>query len=139
MITIKKRLLIMGAAGRDYHNFLLYCKDNPRYDVVAFTQAQIPGIEKRSFPKKIAGKYYTKNIPFYPEEKLQSLIKKYSVYKVMLAYSDLSHQDVMQKASQALAAGADFKLLGPISAQVTSKKPVIAITAVRTGCGKSPK
>ena len=115
----------------------MYFKDNPQYEVVAFTQAQIPGIEKRSFPKALAGKFYKKNIPFYPEEQLVPLIKKYRVDEVMLAYSDLSHQDVMQKASLVLAAGADFKLLGPVSTQVTSKKPVIAVTAVRTGCGKS--
>lgn len=127
----------MGAAGRDYYNFLICYKDNPEYEVVAFTQAQIPGIEKRSFPKSLAGKQYTKNIPFYPEEQLATLIKKYKVDEVILAYSDLSHQDVMHKASLVLAAGADFKLLGPTTTQVTSKKPVIAITAVRTGSGKS--
>ena len=138
MVGIKKRILILGAAGRDFHNFLVKYKDNPQYEVVAFTQAQIPGIEKRSFPKELAGKYYTKDIPFYPEEKLVALIKTLRVYEVVLAYSDLPHLEVMHKASIVLAAGANFTLLGTNDTQLTSKKPVVAVTAVRTGCGKSP-
>ncbi|MBI1972974.1 GTPase, partial [Candidatus Woesearchaeota archaeon] len=138
MFTIKRKVLILGAAGRDYHNFLMCFKNNPYYRVVGFTQSQIPGIEKRSFPKRLAGRLYKKNIPFFPEEKLSELIKKLQVNDVVLAYSDLSHQEVMDKASIALAAGANFRLLGPSDTQIKSKKPVIAITAVRTGCGKSP-
>lgn len=113
-------------------------KNNPYYRVVGFTQSQIPGIEKRSFPKKLAGRLYKKNIPFFPEEKLAELIPRLKVDDVVLAYSDLSHQEVMDKASIALAAGANFRLLGPKDTMLKSKKPVIAITAVRTGCGKSP-
>ncbi len=128
----------MGASGRDWHNFLVYFKDNPHYHVVGFTQAQIPGIEKRSFPKSLAGRFYKGSIPFFPEEKLKSLIQRHKIDLVVLAYSDLSHLEVMDKASEVLAAGADFMLLGPKSTQLSSKKPVIAITAVRTGCGKSP-
>jgi len=133
----RKNILILGAAGRDYHNFLVYFKNNPHYQVVGFTQAQIPGIEKRSFPKSLAGRLYKKNIPFYPEEKLAEIIPSLKVDEVVLAYSDLSHKEVMDKASIVLAAGADFMLLGPKSTQIKSKKPVVAITAVRTGCGKS--
>src|SRR3989344_8762743 len=99
---MKKRVIILGAAGRDYWNFLTYFKDNPNYDVVAFTQAQIPGIEKRKFPKELAGRLYKKDIPFYPEEKLPELIKKLNVDYVNLAYSYLSHQYVMEKASEVL-------------------------------------
>ncbi len=137
MLSIKKRVLILGAAGRDYHNFLVYFKNNPHYQVVGFTQAQIPGIEKRSFPKSLAGRYYKKNIPFFSEEKLAELIPKLKVDEVVLAYSDLSHKEVMDKASIVLAAGANFMLLGPNATQLKTKKPVIAVTAVRTGCGKS--
>ena len=127
----------MGAAGRDYHNFLQYFRDNPYYNVVAFTQNQIPGIENRSFPKKLAGKFYKKNIPFYPESQLVYLIKKLKVDKVVFAYSDVSHDYVMHKASMCLAAGADFYLLGPSSTMITNNIPVIAVCAVRTGSGKS--
>ncbi len=136
-ITERVKVIIMGAAGRDYHVFLRYFKDNHNFEVVAFTQAQIPGIEKRSFPKKLAGKLYKKDIPFYPESKLKSLIKKLRVDEVVLAYSDLSHQKVMEKASKVLRAGANFTLVGIKDIYVKSKKPVIAITAVRTGAGKS--
>ncbi len=132
----KRRIIILGAAGRDCHNFLVYYKDNPYYEVVAFTQAQIPDIEKRSFPKQLAGKLYKKNIPFYPEEKLPELIKKLNVDEVVLAYSDLSHEEVMHKASIALAAGASFRLLGPKDTMLKSKKPLISVCATRTGAGK---
>jgi predicted GTPase len=127
----------MGAAGRDYHDFLTYFKDNNEFNVVAFTQAQIPGIEKRKFPKELAGKLYKNDIPFYPEKQLPELIKKFKVDIIYLAYSDLSHQDVMNKASLVLSNGADFGLLGPHTTYLKSKKPVISITAVRTGVGKS--
>lgn len=133
----KKRVIIVGAAGRDYHNFLVYYKDNPHVEVVAFTQAQIPGIEKRSFPQQLAGKLYTTNIPFYPEEKLPELIKKFKVDEVVLAYSDLPYDAVMHKASLALACGANFTMLGTNATMVKSTYPVISVCAVRTGCGKS--
>mgnify|MGYP001613048664 FL=1 len=134
---MKKKLIIFGAAGRDYEDFLQYFKDNPEFNVVCFTQAQIPGIEKRSFPKQLAGKLYKKDIPFYPEEKLPELIKKFKIDYVYLCYSDLSAQEVLNKASVVLANGANFALLGTKSTYLESKKPVISVTAVRTGCGKS--
>ena len=134
---MKKRVIISGAAGRDYNNFLVCFKNNPSYEVVCFTATQIPGIEKRVFPKALAGKYYKKSIPIYPESQLIQLIKKYKVDEVFLAYSDLKHQTVMEFASKVLAAGANFSLLGTKDTYVTSRKPVIAVTAVRTGCGKS--
>ena len=133
----RKRVLIMGAAGRDYHVFLQYFKNNPYYEVVAFTQNQIPGIEKRSFPKELAGRLYKNNIPFFSESKLTYLIKKLKIDKVVFAYSDVSHEYVMHKASECLAAGADFSLLGPSSTMITNNIPIIAICAVRTGSGKS--
>jgi predicted GTPase len=133
----RKNTIIMGASGRDFSNFLVFFKDNPYYNVVAFTQNQIPGIENGSFPKQLAGKFYKKNIPFYLESELPMLIKKFKVEKVFLCYSDLSHQAVMEKASLVLASGADFELLGIENTHVKSKKPVIAVLAVRTGCGKS--
>jgi len=139
-ITLKnkqKRVIIMGAAGRDFHNFLTYFKDNPLYNVICFTAEQIPGISKRSFPKQLAGKLYKKHIPIYHESKLKNLIKKYKIDYVFLSYSDLSHLDVMHKASKVLAAGANFSLLGTKDTQLKSKKPIISITAVRTGAGKS--
>ena len=133
----RKRVLILGASGRDYWNFLTYFKDNPYYNVVAFTQTQIPGIEKRKFPAELAGRLYKKDIPFYPEEKLPELIKKLKVDKVVFAYSDVKHEDVMHLASIALANGADFILLGPKSTMIKSKKKIISVCAVRTGSGKS--
>src|SRR3989338_9987998 len=108
----RKNTIIMGASGRDFSNFLVFFKNNPYYNVVAFTQNQIPGIENRSFPKKLAGRLYKRNIPFYPESQLTYLIKKLKVDKVVFAYSDVSHEYVMHKASECLAAGADFYLLG---------------------------
>ncbi len=133
-----KNVIIMGAGGRDFHDFLVVFKNNPEYKVVAFTATQIPGIAKRIFPAKLAGKKYPKGIKIYPEKQLPELIKKFDVDLVVLAYSDLSHQTVMEKAGIVLAAGADFKLISPKHTQLKSKKPVIAVTAVRTGAGKSP-
>ncbi|QQG38649.1 MAG: GTPase [Candidatus Woesearchaeota archaeon] len=130
----KIKVIIAGAAGRDFSNYLRYFKDNPLFEVVAFTQTQIPGIEKRVFPKKLTGK---KEIPMYPESKLIELIKKIKVDYVYLSYSDLSNQFVHEFASKVLAAGANFSLLGSEEIYVKSKKPVIAVTAVRTGSGKS--
>jgi len=133
-----KKVIIMGAAGRDFHNFNMFFKDNKNYEVVAFTAAQIPGIANRTYPKNLSGKLYPKGIPIYPEKYLQQMIKKYKVDEVVLAYSDLSYNDVMSKASIILAAGADFKLMGPESTMLKSKRFVISICAVRTGSGKSP-
>lgn len=137
MVSNRTKVIILGAAGRDYWNFLHCFKDNPNYHVVAFTQAQIPGILKRKFPKKLAGRLYKKDIPFYPEEKLPNLIKRFKANLVVFAYSDISHEDVMHLASTALSCGADFILLGPESTMIKSKKPVISVCAVRTGSGKS--
>ncbi len=135
---MKTKVLIMGAAGRDFHNFNVYFRDNENYEVVAFTAAQIPGIAGRVYPKELAGLLYGNGIPIYPEEELTGLIKMHSINQVILAYSDLSHETVMQKASQVLAAGADFRLMGPESTMLRSIKPVISVCAVRTGAGKSP-
>lgn len=132
-----KRILIMGAAGRDFHNFNTVYRDNPDYRVVAFTAAQIPGISGRVYPKELAGELYPKGIPIYPEEKLPELMKKFEVDQVVFAYSDVTHEYVMHKASTVLANGADFVLLGPESTMLKSSKPVISVTAVRTGSGKS--
>ncbi len=133
----RKKVIIMGAAGRDFHNFNTYFRDNEEYEVVAFTATQIPNIEGRVYPAELAGKLYLNGIPIYPEEQLPELIKKYDVDEVVFAYSDVSHEYVMHKASIANAAGADFKLMGPKHTMLKSTKPVIAVTAVRTGCGKS--
>lgn len=135
---MKKKVIIMGAAGRDFHNFNVFFRGNKDYDVVAFTANQIPGIAGRKYPKELAGKGYPNGIPIYPEERLPELIKKFDVDDVVLAYSDLSHIEVMHKASIVLSNGASFMLLGPEDTMLKSRKPVIAITAVRTGAGKSP-
>ncbi len=127
----------MGAAGRDFFDFYQVYKDNPFYDVVCFTAAQIPGIDGRRFPAKLAGKNYPKGIPILPEENLTELIQKFKVDEVVFAYSDVAHETVMHKASQCLAAGTNFRLLGPESTMLHSSKPVIAVCAVRTGSGKS--
>ncbi|MEX2751316.1 MAG: cyclic 2,3-diphosphoglycerate synthase [Candidatus Freyarchaeota archaeon] len=127
----------MGAAGRDFHNFNVYFRQNDQYEVVAFTAAQIPKIENRVYPPELAGPLYPKGIKIYPEEELPNLIKKYDVDQVVLAYTDLSHITVMNKASLVLACGADFRLMGPKATMLKSKKPVISICAVRTGSGKS--
>ncbi len=132
-----KRVIIMGAAGRDFHNFNVYFRDNPDYQVVAFTATQIPNIEGRRYPPELAGRLYPEGIPIYPEEELTDLIHRYQVDQVVFAYSDVSHEYVMHKASQALVAGADFRLMGTKATMLTSRKPVVAICAVRTGSGKS--
>jgi predicted GTPase len=135
---MKRKVIIMGAAGRDFHNFNVFFRDNKDYKVVAFTAEQIPGIAGRNYPRVLAGRSYPKGIPIYPEKQLPDLIKKHKVDLVVLAYSDLFDEDVMHKASIVMANGADFKLMGPNSTMLKSKRPVIAITAVRTGAGKSP-
>jgi predicted GTPase len=135
---MKTKIIIMGAAGRDFHNFNVFFRDNEDYEVVAFTAAQIPGIAGRGYPKQLAGSLYEKDIPIYPEDNLPALIREHEINQVILAYSDLSHETVMQKASLVLAAGADFRLMGTQSTMIKSKKPVISVCAVRTGAGKSP-
>jgi predicted GTPase len=135
---MKAKVIIMGAAGRDFHNFNVFFRGNMEYEVVAFTAAQIPGISDRAYPKQLAGSLYEKDIPIYPEKSLPELIKNHGINQVVLAYSDLSHETVMQKASLVLAAGADFRLMGTESTMLPSKKPVISVCAVRTGAGKSP-
>ncbi len=132
-----RNVIIMGAAGRDFHNFNVYYRNNKNYRVVAFTATQIPNIENRRYPPELAGPLYPDGIPIYPEEELPELIKKFNVQEVVFAYSDVSHEYVMHKASIALANGADFVLLGPESTMIKSKKPVISVCAVRTGSGKS--
>ncbi len=134
---MKIKTIIMGAAGRDFHVFNTYFKDNELYDVIAFTATQIPNIEGRKYPAVLAGKLYPDGIPIYTEEKLQSLIKEYDVRQVIFAYSDIAHEDIMHKASTVLASGADFRLMGPQNTSIKSSKPVISICATRTGVGKS--
>jgi len=131
------RVLIMGAAGRDFHNFNTVFRDNDRYQVVAFTATQIPNIEGRLYPPQLAGKLYPTGIPIHPEEELLDLIREHDVNQVIFAYSDVSHEYVMHKASAVLAAGADFRLLGGKETLLKSSKPVVAVCAVRTGSGKS--
>jgi len=133
----KTRVLIMGAAGRDFHNFNVYFRDNPAYEVVAYTATQIPNIEERTYPPELAGKLYPAGIPIYPESELDKLIHELDVDQVVFAYSDVSHEYVMHKASQVLAAGADFRLMGAKETMLKAKVPVVAVCAVRTGSGKS--
>jgi predicted GTPase len=133
----RKRVLIMGAAGRDFHNYNVYFRDNEQYEVVAFTATQIPDIEGRVYPAELAGELYPEGIPIYAEEDLVDLIKQHSVDEVVFAYSDVSHEYVMHKASIVLAAGADYRLMGLDNTQIASTKPVVSVCAVRTGSGKS--
>ncbi|MEM3725353.1 MAG: cyclic 2,3-diphosphoglycerate synthase [Candidatus Bathyarchaeia archaeon] len=133
----KIKVVIMGAAGRDFHNFNVYFRDNDAYEVVAFTATQIPGIEGRMYPPELAGSRYPNGILIYPEEELPRLIREYDVDQVVFAYSDVSHEYVMHKASIALANGADFRLMGPKTTMLKAKVPVVSIGAVRTGSGKS--
>ncbi|MEJ5314286.1 cyclic 2,3-diphosphoglycerate synthase [Anaerolinea thermophila] len=131
------RTIIMGAAGRDFHNFNVFFRGNPEYEVVAFTATQIPNIEGRVYPAELAGPQYPKGIPIYPESDLVRLIKELKVDQVVFAYSDVPHEYVMHKASTVLAAGADFRLMGTKATMLKSSKPVVAVCAVRTGSGKS--
>ncbi|MGD0802940.1 MAG: cyclic 2,3-diphosphoglycerate synthase [Candidatus Bathyarchaeia archaeon] len=139
-----KKAIIMGAAGRDFHNFNVFFRENPYYEVVAFTAAQISdldttaGIEKRTYPPELAGKHYPEGIPIHPESQLEQLIKDLNVEEVFFSYSDVSHQYLMNEGSRAIAAGASFTLLGPKETMIRSKKPVISVCASRTGSGKSP-
>ncbi|HEY7693447.1 MAG TPA: cyclic 2,3-diphosphoglycerate synthase [Gaiellaceae bacterium] len=132
-----RRAIVMGAGGRDFHDFNVVFRDDPETRVVAFTAAQIPGIAGRRYPASLAGPLYPDGIPIRPEEELEALVRDEQVDEVVLAYSDLSHADVMHRASAVLAAGADFRLLGPERTMLASTKPVVAICAVRTGSGKS--
>ena len=132
-----QKAIIMGAAGRDFHDFNVFFRDNPDYTVIAFTATQIPNIEGREYPPELAGKLYPNGIPILPESDLNDIIEKHHIDVVFLSYSDLPHEYVMHKASQVLAAGADFALLGPRHMQLKARVPVISICAVRTGCGKS--
>jgi len=134
---MKRRVLILGAGGRDFHIFNVLFRDNPDFEVVAFTAAQIPGIANRIYPPSLAGKLYPNGIPILDEKDMPKIIKEKKVDEVILAYSDLLYDDVMKKASLALASGADFRLITPISTMIKIDKPVIAVTASRTGAGKS--
>jgi predicted GTPase len=131
------KVIIMGAAGRDFHVFNTYFRGNPQYQVIAFTATQIPDIDGRKYPSVLAGTLYPQGIPIESEDNLLDLIKEHNISQVIFAYSDIPHEDVMHKASSVLAAGADFRLIGPKNTMIKSTKPVISVCAVRTGCGKS--
>ncbi len=133
----KRKVIIIGAAGRDFHNFNTFFRDNEAYDVVAFTAAQIPDINDRKYPAALAGKLYPKGISIFDEKELPALIKKHKVDECVFAYSDVTYNHVMSMSAMVNAAGASFRLLGPNDTQVKSTKPVIAVGAVRTGAGKS--
>jgi predicted GTPase len=135
--TTLKRIVIMGAAGRDFHNFNLVYREDSATQVVAFTATQIPKIAGRRYPPMLAGDLYPDGIPIVPETELEALCREQKIDQVILAYSDISHARVMHKASIVLAAGADFLMLGPEHTMIQSSIPVIAVCAVRTGCGKS--
>ena len=137
MSSQKRRVIIMGAAGRDFHNFNVCFRDDPNYEVVAFTAAQIPGIAMRTYPSILSGSAYPNGIPICPEHDIVKIIEDGHVEEVVLAYSDLSYSEVMRKASLALTCGADFRLMSPEATMLTSKLPVVSICAVRTGAGKS--
>ena len=133
----RKNVIIIGAAGRDFHNFNTYYRDNESYNVVAFTAAQIPDIDGRKYPAELAGKLYPDGIPIFPEENLSELIKKHNVSCCVFSYSDVTYNKVMSVSAIVNAAGANFILLGPADTMIKSSKPVIAVGAIRTGCGKS--
>jgi predicted GTPase len=133
-----KRVLILGAAGRDFHNFNVCFRNNPDYHVVAFTATQIPDIAGRRYPPELAGHFYPEGIPIFEEKDLEKLIAEYKIDAVIFSYSDISHQNLMHLGSRAVAADADFWLLGTEHTQIKSSVPVISVCAVRTGCGKSP-
>jgi predicted GTPase len=133
-----RRLIILGAAGRDFHDFNMAYREDPSVQVVAFTATQIPGVSGRRYPPELAGPLYPDGIPIEDEDRLEDLIREHRVDAVVFAYSDVPHEHVMHLASRVLAAGADFALLGPERTQLSSTHPVFAVTAVRTGAGKSP-
>ena len=134
---MRRRVIIAGAAGRDFHDFNTVFRDSEEYEVIAFTATQIPNIEGRRYPPELSGHLYPVGIPIYPEGELQTLIKRNSVHQVVFSYSDVTHLHVMHLGSKVLAAGADFRLLGPDLTMIESSRPVVSIGAVRTGSGKS--
>lgn len=134
---MRKKVVIMGAAGRDFHNFNVHFRSNDSYEVVAFTATQIPGIDERNYPPELAGARYPRGIPIHPEDHLPTLIKEHDVDEVVFAYSDVSHEYVMHKASTVLACGADFRLMGSKTTMLESRLPIVSVCAVRTGSGKS--
>ena len=136
-IKMIEKVIIMGAAGRDFHNYNVYFRDNERYNVIGFTATQIPDIEGRLYPAELAGKMYPEGIPIYSDEKLVELIEEHKIDLVAFSYSDVPHTEVMHKASQVTAAGADFTIIGAPYTMLESSKKVISVCAVRTGCGKS--
>jgi len=133
----KINVIIMGAAGRDFHVFNTYFRNNELYNVIGFTATQIPNIDGRKYPKELAGDFYPDGINIYTEENLENLINDNNVKQVIFAYSDISHEDIMHKASTVLSAGADFRLMGPENTSIKSTKPIVSVCAVRTGVGKS--
>jgi len=133
----KIKVVIMGAAGRDFHNFNVYFRNNPVYEVVSFTATQIPNIDDRKYPPVLSGENYPNGIPIYSEEDLHMLIKEHEVSQVIFSYSDISHSELMHKASSVLAGGADFRFMGPENTMIVADVPVISVCAVRTGVGKS--
>ncbi len=137
LMARRTRVVIVGAGGRDFHNFNVYYRDNPEYEVVAFTASQIPGVERRRYPPELAGKLYPDGIPILPEKDLGEIIRKYHVDEVVLSYSDLTYDVVGHLLSVTLANGASFKILSPRETMLTSFRPLIAVTATRTGAGKS--
>eukprot|EP00727_Mastigamoeba_balamuthi_P011223 m51a1_g6723 hypothetical protein (451) ;mRNA; r:172071-173889 len=137
MAAVRERVIIIGAAGRDFHNFNTFFRKNDKYEVVGFTATQIPNIDSRSYPAVLAGPHYPKGLPIWPEEDLEKLIKEHNVDRCILSYSDLNNQTVMNIGHRVLSAGADFGFLCPEHTWIQSKKPVVAVVAVRTGCGKS--
>ena len=137
MAKTKKKIIIMGAAGRDFHNFNVLYRDNADVEVVAFTATQIPDIEGRKYPAALAGKNYPKGIPIYAEDDLTDLIKKHEIDEVVFSYSDVPYQYVMEKAAYVMSAGARFAVEGGDPTMIKSSKPVVAGNAIRTGCGKS--
>jgi predicted GTPase len=137
MVMDRIKVVIMGAAGRDFHNFQVCFRDDPSVEVVAFTAAQIPGIENRTFPPELAGPLYPQGIPIFPEEKLSEIVRQHKIQQVIFSYSDVAHIEVMHRASLVLSLGADFLLLGPDRTMLPAAVPVISVCAVRTGSGKS--
>jgi len=132
-----EKVIIMGAAGRDFHNFNIYFRGNPRYRVVCFTATQIPDIDGRLYPPELAGEMYPQGIPVFPDSELQQRIREFGADLVVFSYSDITHNEVMHKASLVTAAGADFMIAGATYTMLPTAKPVVAVCAVRTGCGKS--
>jgi len=132
-----RRVLIAGAGGRDFHTFNVLFRDDPNVEVVAFTATQIPNIDNRNYPKELAGPRYPNGIPIRPEAELDTIVRDACVDDVVFAYSDVAYADVMHLAARAMAAGADFRLVGPVASSLKSRRPVVAVCATRTGCGKS--